>query len=51
MKISEKLDAGPVSQIYKINLDNDLNATEVAEKLSLIAAEKILEIIDDILVG
>lgn len=49
MKISEKLDAGPVSNIYKINLENNLNASDVAEKLSLIAAEKILKNIDDIL--
>ena len=51
MKISEKLDTGPVSQIYKISLDNNLNAIDVAEKLSLIAAEKILDNIDDILDG
>ena len=51
MKISEKLDAGPVSQIYKINLDNNLNSIDVTEKLSLIAAEKILENVDDILDG
>jgi len=49
MKIAEKLDTGPVCNIYKINLENNLNASEVAEKLSLIAAEKILENIDDIL--
>ena len=49
MKISEKLDTGPVSNIYKIDLDNNLNASDVSEKLSLIAAEKILENIDDIL--
>jgi methionyl-tRNA formyltransferase len=49
MKIEEQLDAGPVSNIYKINLENNLNAIDVAEKLSLIAAEKILDDIDDIL--
>ena len=49
MKISEKLDTGPVSNIYKINLENNLNAIDVAEKLSYIAAEKILDNIDDIL--
>ena len=49
MKIAEQLDAGPVSNIYKINLENNLNANDVAEKLSYIAAEKILENIDDIL--
>jgi methionyl-tRNA formyltransferase len=49
MKIEEKLDTGPVSNIYKINLENNQNAIDVAEKLSLIAAEKILDDIDDIL--
>ena len=49
MKIDEKLDTGPISNIYKINLQNNLNATDVAEKLSSIAAEKVLENIDDIL--
>ena len=49
MKIAEKLDTGPVCNIYKINLENNLNASEVAEILSSIAAEKILENIDDIL--
>ncbi len=49
MKIGEQLDTGPVSNIYKIDLENNLNASDVAEKLSLIAANKILENIDDIL--
>ena len=35
----------------KLDLENNLNATEVSEKLSLIAAEKILDNIDDILEG
>ncbi len=48
MKINEELDSGPVSRIYKIKLDISLNAMEVSEKLSLLAAEKILENIDDI---
>ena len=49
MKIVEKLDAGPVCNIYKIDLDNNCNASEVSEKLSAIAAEKILDNIDEIL--
>ncbi len=49
MKISEKLDSGPVSKIYKISLENNLNAIDISEKLSLIAAEKILDNVDDIL--
>jgi len=49
MKIAEKLDTGPVCNTYKINLEKDLNASNVAEKLSLIAAEKILDNVDNIL--
>ena len=49
MKIAEHLDTGPVCNTYKINLKNNLNASDVADKLSLIAAEKILGNIDDIL--
>ena len=49
MKIAEQLDTGPVCNIYKIDLKNDLNASDVADKISLIAAEKILDNIDDIL--
>ena len=49
MKIAEQLDTGPVCNTYKINLENNLNASDVADKLSLIAAEKILGNIDDIL--
>ena len=51
MQIVEKLDAGPVCNTYKINLENNLNTDDVAEKLSLIAADKILDNIDDILDG
>ena len=49
MKIAEKLDTGPVCSTYKINLENNLNALEIGEKLSSLAADKILENIDDIL--
>ena len=51
MKINEELDSGPISNKYKINLDQNLNAYEVSEKLSLLAAEKILDNVDDILDG
>ncbi len=51
MKINEELDSGPVSNIYKIKLEQNLNAYEVSEKLSLLAAEKILDNVDDILDG
>ncbi len=49
MKIEEKLDSGPISNIYKIKIDKGDNAEEISEKLSLLAAEKILDNIDDIL--
>ncbi|MDC3143161.1 methionyl-tRNA formyltransferase [Candidatus Pelagibacter sp.] len=49
MKIAEKLDTGPVCNTYKINLEHNLNAQDIGEKLSLLAAEKILDNIDDIL--
>ncbi len=49
MKIVEELDSGPVSNIYKIKLDYNNNAQEISEKLSLLAAEKILDNVDDIL--
>ena len=48
MRINEELDSGPVSNTYKIKLDQKLNAMEVSEKLSLLAADKILESVDDI---
>ena len=49
MKIEEELDSGPVSNIYKIKLDHNQNAQEISDKLSFLAAEKILDNIDDIL--
>jgi len=49
MKIAEQLDTGPICNTYKIDLSNNLNAIDVAEKLSLVAAEKILDNIDNIL--
>jgi methionyl-tRNA formyltransferase len=49
MKIEEELDSGPVSNIYKIKINNNENAQEISEKLSFLAAEKILDNIDDIL--
>ena len=49
MKITEQLDAGPVCNTYKIDLADNLNASDVVDKLSLIAAEKILGNIDNIL--
>ena len=49
MKLVEALDSGPVSNVYKIKLDQNNSAEEISEKLSFLAAEKILDEIDDIL--
>ena len=49
MKINEELDSGPVSNIYKIKIDPSQNAEEISEILSNLAAEKILDNINDIL--
>ena len=51
MKINEHLDTGPVLETYKIKIDFNLNATELEEKLSKLAAEKIIENIDNIING
>ena len=51
MRIAEKLDTGPVCNNYKIQLNENLNALEISEKLSSLAAEKILDNVDDILDG
>ena len=48
MKINKELDSGPISNIYKIKIDHNNNAQEISEKLSLLAAEKILDNIDEI---
>ena len=48
MKIVEELDSGPVCNSYKFKLDKKYNAQEISEKLSMLAAEKILDNIDDI---
>ena len=49
MRIAEKLDTGPVCNNYKIQLNENLNALEISEKLSNLAAEKILDNVDEIL--
>jgi len=51
MKIEEELDSGPISNIYKIKLDKNQNAQEISEKLSLLAAKKIADNVDEILDG
>jgi len=49
MKIGEKLDTGPICSSYKIEIMNNDNAETISEKLSALAAEKILDNIDEIL--
>ena len=49
MKIGEKLDTGPVCNSYKIKIMANDNSETIAEKLSALAAEKILDNIDGIL--
>ena len=49
MKIAEKLDTGPICNSYKMEITELDNAEIISEKLSLLASEKILDNIDDIL--
>ena len=49
MKINDKLDEGDVSHIFKINIIENENAKSLSERLSILASEKISDIIDDIL--
>ncbi len=49
MKITSKLDAGPVSNTYEIDMKSDYNYEIVSEKLSSLASEKILDEIDNIM--
>ena len=51
MRIGEKLDTGPVCNSYKIEIMTDDNSETISEKLSAMAAEKILDNIDEILEG
>ena len=51
MKINENLDEGPVCNQYSINISEKMNSEELSEKLSLIASEKILDILDNIFEG
>ena len=48
MRINEELDSGAVSNQFKLEI-GDENAEEISEKLSLLAAEKILDEIDNVL--
>ena len=49
MKINNKLDSGAICNSYKMDISNNENAEIISNKLSLLAAEKILDNIDDVL--
>ena len=49
MKLTNTLDGGPVSNTYRIKLDQNDNAEIISKKLSFLAAEKILDEVSDIL--
>ena len=51
MKINENLDEGPVCSQYSIKISEKMNSEELSEKLSLIASEKILDVLDNIFEG
>ena len=48
MKITEELDAGPVMQKIKININSLDSSLEVSKKLSKIGSEHIIQALDDI---
>ena len=49
MKIEEELDSGPICNIYKIKIGANSNAEDISDQLSNLAAEKILDNIDNIM--
>ena len=49
MRIGEKLDTGPICNSYKISIKDEDSSEIISEKLSALAAEKILDNIDEIL--
>ena len=51
MRINENLDEGPVCNQYSLNISEKINSEELSEKLSVIASEKILDILDNIYDG
>ena len=51
MKINENLDEGPICNQYSFKITEKMNSEELSEKLSMIASEKILDILDNIYDG
>ena len=51
MKITEKLDSGPVTKQIKIKINDSITAAEVSNNLSQIGAENVVEVLDNIFNG
>tara|TARA_B100002052_G_scaffold170920_1_gene155610 strand:- start:1805 stop:2728 length:924 start_codon:yes stop_codon:yes gene_type:complete len=51
MKINENLDEGPICNQYLLQISEKINSEELSEKLSLLASEKILDVLDNIYDG
>ena len=49
MKLEEKLDTGPICSSYSLNILENENSESLSERLSLLAAEKIIDDIEAIL--
>ena len=48
MKINENLDEGPVCNQFSLKISEKMNSEELSEKLSSLASEKILDVLDNI---
>ncbi|MDA9654462.1 methionyl-tRNA formyltransferase [Candidatus Pelagibacter sp.] len=48
MKIGEKLDTGPICNNYRVEIKDSDNAEIISNKLSILASEKIIENVDNI---
>ena len=51
MKINEKLDVGDISNVFKLDILENENFQSLNERLSILAAEKISDVIDNIFDG
>ncbi len=51
MKLNENLDEGPICNQYSFKISDNMNSEELSEKLSQLASEKILDILDDMYDG
>ena len=48
MKINEKMDEGPIYDIFSVSIENNQNAQDLSAKLANLASEKILYCLEDI---